>query len=417
VSVKLATNAAPVEGPRRPRARESAFFLAIMFLGYLAFTADRTVLSAVLKPVSSALGGSSSYFLGIAGTVWLASAQFIGVLAFVFLSGHLSDRYGQRRVILVGVGVFTAFTWLIGISNSLAEAFVFRLVSGFGEGLFWPAAMSAVANYFGKSKGLALGIFYAGFDVGGASGNVIGSATFALTSDWRTAFLFAPLVGIPVLAGAFVSKRTFDAAASKTGTLSLGKEALGLIRARRFNVVLGFAFLATWASVWQVAYLPYYYSTTLGASVPTAGLIGAVVLVSGMMGKLTVGRASDYVRRDRLLLLLSLAVVVFYGVFFSTSSFAAGVVAALAMGFFSSAIFPVMQALASDSAGGRTGGALGMTTTFQSVAAVVGTLLPGSLLSLGVGRALAVDAMIPALLMAGVALFLKEPRRTAFDER
>ena len=397
-------------------ARESAFFLAIMFLGYLAFTADRTVLSAVLKPISTALGGSSYYFFGIAGTAWLASAQFIGVLAFVLLSGHLSDRYGQRRVILLGVAVFTAFTWLIGFSNSLAEAFVFRLVSGFGEGLFWPAAMSAVANYFGRSKGLALGIFYAGFDVGGASGNAIGSATFALTSDWRTAFLFAPLVGIPVLAGVFVSKRTFGAAASKTGSLSLGKEALGLVKARKFSVILAFAFLATWASVWQVAYLPYYYATSLGASIPTAGLIGAGVLVSGMVGKLLVGRASDFVRRDRLLLLLSLAVVVIYGVFFSTSSFAVGVVTALAMGFFSSAIFPVMQALASDSSGGRTGGALGMTTTFQSVAAVVGTLLPGSLLSLGVGRALAVDAMIPAFLMMVAALFLGEPRRTSFDE-
>jgi ACS family hexuronate transporter-like MFS transporter len=393
-----------------PMAKGAAIFLAIMFLGYFAFTADRTVLSSVLKPISASLGASKVAFFGIVGTAWLAAAQFIGVLAFVLLSGHFSDRYGHRRVILVGVGVFTAFTWLIGVATNFQEAFLFRLVSGFGEGLFWPAAMSAVANYFGRSKGLALGIFYAGFDLGGATGNSVGSVTYALTSDWRTAFFVAPLLGLPVLAGVFGSRRTFSEAATKTGTLSLGRDALALLRRRGVSVILGFAFLATWASVWQVAYLPYYYSVALGASVPVAGLIAAAVLVSGMLGKVTLGRLSDSVRRDRLIFVLSLAVVVSYGVFFSTSDFVVGIGSALAMGFFSSGIFPVMQALASDSAGGKTGTALGLTTTFQSGAAVIGVLLPGALFSLGVGRALALGAMVPALLMAAVAFFLRETR-------
>jgi MFS family permease len=402
----------PDELVPRWRSRQGAFFLVIMFLGYLAFTADRTVLSSVLKPITSALAGGSTYFFGVAGTAWLASAQFIGVLAFVLLSGHLSDRHGQRKMIIAGVAVFTAFTGLMGISTNLAEAFGFRLVSGFGEGLFWPAAMSAVANYFGRSKGLALGIFYAGFDLGGASGNLIGSATYSLTSDWRPAFFVAPLLGIPVLIGALASRRTFADAATRAGALTMGREALDLLRRGRFSVVLTFAFLATWASIWQIAYLPYYYSTVLGAPVPVAGLIGATVLMAGMVGKVIVGRLSDSFRRDRLLSLLSVAVVASYVVFFSTSSFAAGVATALAMGFFSSAIFPVMQALASDSSGQRTGAALGLTTTFQSVAAVMGTLLPGSLLTLGVGKALAIDAMVPALLMVAFAFLLVDPGRS-----
>jgi len=389
------------------------WFLAIMFLGYFAFTADRTVLSAMLKPLSSALGAGGQYFFGIAGTAWLASAQFIGVLAFVLLSGHMSDRYGHRKVIIVGMAIFTAFTWLIGLATSVQEAFVLRLVSGFGEGLFWPAAMSAVANYFGRSKGLALGIFYAGFDIGGAAGNSIGSATFAATSDWRTAFFVAPLVGLPVLAGVFMSKGTFAEAATRTGTLSLGSDASALLKKKGVPVIMAFAFFGTWASVWQVAYLPYYYSDVLGASVPVAALIAAAVLISGMVGKVTLGRVSDVARRDRLLIWLSLAVVVFYAVFFSTSNFAFGIVVALAMGFASSAIFPIMQALAADSAGGRTGTVLGLTTTFQSVAAVVGTLVPGSLFSLGFGTAVALGAMIPAALTFVVALFLKETREKA----
>ena len=390
--------------------KAAAWFLAIMFLGYFAFTADRTVLSAMLQPLSASLGFGKTVSFGIAETAWLAAAQFMGVLAFVLVSGYLADRYGHRRVIMVGLAVFTAFTWLIGTASDFQQAFVYRLVSGFGEGIFWPAAMSAVANYFGRNKGLALGIFYAGFDLGGAAGNTIGSATFAITSDWRTAFFVAPLMGIPVLAGVFTSKKTFSVAATKTGTLSIGRDALGLLRSRRVSAIMAFAFLATWASVWQVAYLPYYYRSVFGTSVVQSGLTAAAVLLAGMVGKTVFGRLSDTVRRDRLLIFLSIVVVCLYGIFFASSDLGLAVVSAIAAGFFSSAIFPVMQALASDSAGGRTGTVLGLTTTFQSVAAVIGVLLPGALLSSGVKSAFAFGAIVPALAMTFAALLLHESR-------
>ena len=55
--------------------------------------------------------------------------------------------------------VFTAFTWLVAFSANFAEAFAFRLVSGVGEGMFWPVAMAFVADYFRAQKGMALGVF------------------------------------------------------------------------------------------------------------------------------------------------------------------------------------------------------------------------------------------------------------------
>ena len=401
------------KGAESSNGRSAAWFLAIMFLGYFAFTADRTVLSAMLQPLSSALGIGKAVSFGIAQTAWLAAAQFMGVLAFVLVSGYLSDRYGHRRVILVGLAVFTAFTWLIGTADNFEEAFVYRLLSGFGEGLFWPAAMSAVANYFGRNKGLALGIFYAGFDLGGAAGNTIGSVTFTITSDWRTAFFVAPLLGIPVLAGVFASKRTFSEATTKTGTLSIGKDALALLRRRRVSAIMAFAFLATWASVWQVAYLPYYYRSVFDTSVAQSGLTAAAVLMAGMVGKTVFGRLSDSFRRDRLIVSLSLVVVGLYGIFFASSDLGLAIVVAVAAGFFTSAIFPVMQALASDSSAGRTGTVLGLTTTFQSAAAVIGVLLPGALLPFGVRWAFALGAVIPAVAMAMASLLLRESRASA----
>jgi MFS transporter, ACS family, hexuronate transporter len=378
--------------------------LGILFLGYAVYASDRLVLSAVLKPMSTALG-LTDLQKGL-----LSSAQYVGVAALVFVAGSLSDRYGTRRIILLGVVVFTAFTWLVALSTNFAEAFAFRLVSGLGEGLFWPVAMSFVANYFRARKGLALGIFYVGFDVGQASGLSIGGATYAYTGDWRTAFLVAPIIGLAVVAGLFFTRSTFASADNRVGRIALGRDALDLARRRRTILIMAFALLATWASVWQVVFLPYYYSTALGASVSLAAYLSAGVSVTGALGKVVLGALSDTLRRDRMLALISGGVVVLYALFFSATSLYFGALIALFMGFLSSAVFPIVQSLMADSCEGRTGTGLGLTTSAQSVATVFAPTITAYLFYLGVGRALAIDALIPAVLMLAVALTLGEPR-------
>ncbi|MDA4125036.1 MAG: MFS transporter [Thaumarchaeota archaeon] len=382
----------------------SALFLAVMFVGYAAYAADRSVLSSMLKPLSTVLD-LTDLQKGL-----LSSAQYVGVLAFVFLAGHLSDRYGTRKIIILGVSVFTAFTWLIGLSTDFYQAFFFRLVSGFGEGIFWPVAMAAVANYFRMRKGLALGIFYVGFDAGMATGLTVGGTAFALTSDWRYAFFVAPLLGIAVVAGVFAARGAFASADGRVGRIALGRDALELLKGRRTQVLMLFAFLATWASVWQVVFLPYYYSAVLGLSIPLAAFLASAVAISGGLGKVILGGASDSWRRDRMLVAISAVVVILYAGFFSAPNVFVSAVMGLAMGFFSSSIFPVMQALMADSCDGNTGTALGLTTTAQSAATVLAPVITAYRFSFGVGGSLALNALVPAVAMLAVAVVLREPR-------
>ncbi len=180
---------------------QSAALLVIMTTGYAVYAVDRLVLSAVLAPLSTSLALTNSQ-IGLLG-----SAQYIGVTCVVFAAGYLSDRFGRWPVLISGLAVFTAFTWLIGFSSSFSEAFLFRLVSGFGEGAFWPVAMASVAGYFKGRKGLALGIFYVGFDAGSVAGLSIGGVAYTLTSSWRPAFFFAPLIGLVVIAAALIARR------------------------------------------------------------------------------------------------------------------------------------------------------------------------------------------------------------------
>ena len=375
-----------------------------MTLGYAIYAADRTVLASVLALMVPALT-LTNYQIGL-----LTSAQYIGVLCFVFLSGHLSDRYGRKTVIIVGIVVFTLFTWLIGLSSSFLEAFLFRLISGFGEGIFWPVAMAAVASYFKKRKGLALGIFYVGFDAGSVAGLSLGGLAYSFSGDWRTAFFAAPSIGLIVIVGAAWVKNEFGSSSEDEARIRLGKDALDLLKERNVILIMAFALLATWASVWQVVFLPYYFFKVLHFGVLSAALFSAVVAISGGAGKLVLGGASDVWRRNRMLVVISLAVVLAYAAFFATSNPILALWVAIVMGFFSSSIFPIMQALMADTCKGRTGTALGLTTTSQSVATVVSPIITALLFFMGVGRAVALGAMIPAVLTLLAALMLKDPR-------
>ncbi|HYB84466.1 MAG TPA: MFS transporter [archaeon] len=384
----------------------STLFLMVMTIGYAVYAADRTVLASVLALMVPALR-LTNYEIGLIG-----SAQYIGVLCFVFLSGHLSDRYGRKNVIILGIAVFTVFTWLIGFASNFLEAFVFRLISGFGEGIFWPVAMAAVASYFKNRKGLALGIFYVGFDAGSVAGLSLGGLAYSLSGDWRTAFFVAPSLGLLVIGGSARLKNEFQSSIGDAGRIRLGRDAFDLLKQRSVIVMMAFALVATWASVWQVVFLPYYFFKVLHIGILSSALFSAVVAVSGGVGKLILGGASDVWRRNRMLAVIALMVVLSYILFFATSSPILTLSVAIIMGFFSSSIFPIMQALMADICKGKTGTALGLTTSSQSVATVVSPIITASLFTIGVGKAVALNAMIPAALTLLLTLLLKDPRRS-----
>ena len=390
---------------RRKKDPSPIIFLLLISFGYAVYAIDRTVLSAVLVPISSSLS-LSNVEVGLLG-----SAQYIGVLCVVFLAGHFSDRYGQRSVLVWGVVVFTLFTWMIGFSSNFMQAFLFRLASGFGEGVFWPVAMASIATHFKQGKGLALGIFYVGFDVGSVAGLSIGGVVYYLASNWQPVFFVAPSIGLLVIAGIISQRDRFVADKETEKTIRLGRDALELLKRKQVLLLMIFGFLATWASVWQVVFLPYYYNKVLHFSVLNAAFLSSIVFVFGAMGKVALGGMSDTLKRNRMLALISFAIMLSYFLFFATSNPVLAFAGAISMGFFSASIFPILQALMADSCSGKVGTAMGLTTSAQSLATVISPVMTASLFVLGVGKALALDAMIPAAMAAILALALKETRR------
>lgn len=395
-SIEARTNGSSIQGSA---VRSRSYLLLItMALGYAVYAADRTVLQAVITAVKPDLG-LSDIQKGL-----LLSSQYVGVLAVVLLAGHLSDRFGKWKIILTGVVIFSVFTWLIAFAADFYQAMAFRLASGVGEGIFWPVAMSAVANYFGERKGFALGAFYVGFDAGGAGGSTIGGLSLSITSGWRAAFFVAPLLGLGVVAGLFLARSAFAEADSKVGSVTLGRDALSLLRKKETILIMAFAFVATYSvAAWQ-NYLTTYWNTFKGVDKDVAAYGYAAVLASGAVGKLVLGRASDRWSRKSILLGVSVASSILFALFFTVGSVFLGFLLALSVGFVSAAIFPVMQALVSDTCEGRTGTALGLTTTFQSTATVLSPTITAISLGQGGSSAIAFNVAAPMVIVTLIAV-------------
>ncbi len=267
----------------------------------------------------------------------LGSAQYLGVLGVVFLSGYFSDRFGRKKIILAGVIMFTTFTWTIAIAQNFFWAFLFRFLSGIGEGLFWPVAMAAVAETFSGRKGVSLGIFYVGFDVGSVAGLAAGAFVYTIFESWRYTFLLTPLAGIPVIIGILLSRNNLE-----TGNKMISGARI-VIKKNEIQAVMLFAFLATWASVWQVVFLPYYFYKVMHFGVLPSALLSSLVLLSGAVGKVVMGRVSDTIGREKVLLISSLLVVSSFLIFFFVSNFEVSFAGALMMGSSALPSFPLCK--------------------------------------------------------------------------
>jgi MFS transporter, Spinster family, sphingosine-1-phosphate transporter len=169
----------------------------INFLNYV----DRMVLAPLVPllkaPVEEGGLGLSSDKIGLLQLAFM----LVHSLASIPL-GLLADRYLRKRLIAIGVGVWSVATAAAGLANSFAQLFVARATVGIGEATYAPAASALISDRFSSAtRARALGVFQLGMVLGGAVGVVAGGIV-AGEWGWRAAFY---VVGVPGLVLAVVA--------------------------------------------------------------------------------------------------------------------------------------------------------------------------------------------------------------------
>ena len=234
------------------------WILAATVLGSSLTFIDGSALGVALPLIQSDLGA------GPAAVQWVSNAYLLTLGALVLIGGAAGDRFGRRRVFLIGVGLFTLASIACGLSPTVQALIGARAVQGVGAALLTPGALAVIgATFPPEERGKAFGTWAGAAAIFGMVGPLVGG-WLADHADWRAIFwINVPLAAATVaLTLRFVPESRDDQAR--------GLDALGALLA-----VAGLG-----AATWSLTAAP-----DLGWSHPwiIAGLVGGVVLLVGFV--------------------------------------------------------------------------------------------------------------------------------------
>lgn len=169
--------------------------LTATVLGSALSFVDATVVNIALPSLGADLG------VGTAGLTWVVNAYALTLAAFVLLGGALGDRYGRRRVFLVGVTVFALASALCGLAPGPGTLVLARAVQGVGAALLIPTSLAILqASFAPGDRARAIGAWSGLTGVAAAIGPFLGG-WLVQAASWRWVFLInLPLALIVVVA-------------------------------------------------------------------------------------------------------------------------------------------------------------------------------------------------------------------------
>lgn len=182
--------AAPAAAPP-PRRR---LMLALLCTAQAMLIIDITVVNIALPSIGADLG------LDREALTWIVTGYTLCFGGLMLLGGRLADLYGRRRMLLVGLALFTAASLAAGLAQAGPVLLGGRLAQGVGAALMAPAILSTVTTAFhGAERHRALALLSAIAGSGAAVGVLIGGV---LTDGpgWQWIFYINVPVGVAILA-------------------------------------------------------------------------------------------------------------------------------------------------------------------------------------------------------------------------
>jgi EmrB/QacA subfamily drug resistance transporter len=169
--------------------------LVVLCLGDLMIVLDTTIVNVALPSIREDLGFSET------SLAWVVNAYLLTFGGFLLLGGRLGDLFGQRRMFLGGVSLFTLASVSCGLATSQGMLVAARAIQGVGGAVVSAVALSLIMGLFvdAAERAKAMGVF--GFVMaGGGSLGVLLGGLLTDTLDWHWIFLVNVPIGIAVLA-------------------------------------------------------------------------------------------------------------------------------------------------------------------------------------------------------------------------
>jgi EmrB/QacA subfamily drug resistance transporter len=195
---------------------------ALLAVAFFMTIVDLTIVNVFLPTIGRDLHFSAT------SLQWVVTAYALTFGGFMLLGGRAADLLGRRRILMVGLALFTAASLEAALSTSQVSLIAARAVQGLGAAIMLPAALSIVMNMFaeGAERNKALGI-WGGLGAGGATVGVIAGGLLTRYAGWQYIFYLNVPIGAVALAlvprivpesRLATTRRRFDALGALTGT-------------------------------------------------------------------------------------------------------------------------------------------------------------------------------------------------------
>ena len=177
--------------------------LGVISLASIVISVDQTALNVALPTLVRQLHPTRS------GLQWIADGYTLTNAVLLLLGGALGDRFGRKRIFLVGLSIFGLGSLTAALVHSTGPLIGTRVAMGLGAAWMMPGTLSIIATTFsGRQRANAIGIWAGVNGIGTAAGPVVGG-TLLQHFWWGSIFLInVPLVAVALLVGSRVLRES-----------------------------------------------------------------------------------------------------------------------------------------------------------------------------------------------------------------
>lgn len=180
--------------------RQKLIIMGAVMTGMFLAALDQTIVGTALPKILTE-------FNALEQLSWVVTAYLLASTIAVPISGKLSDIFGRRRLLMIGVTIFVIASMLCGISQNIWQLIAYRALQGIGGGILFANSFAIIGDLFsmrerGKWQGLLGAVFGLSSLIGPLLGGFLTDAhTFAgITTNWRWTFY----INVPIGLAAFL---------------------------------------------------------------------------------------------------------------------------------------------------------------------------------------------------------------------
>ncbi|MDP9271357.1 MAG: MFS transporter [Chloroflexota bacterium] len=341
--IEATVDTVPDDSPLHVSSRARFEILGAVLLGLFLSALDQTIVGPILPKIVTELHGVDYY-------TWVVTAYLLTSTVTVPIYGKLSDLFGRKPMLMIGIGLFLFGSALSGLSQTMWQLIAFRAIQGLGAGALFPISLAVIGDLFtprerGKYQGLFGAVFGIAFLVGPGLGGTItdnfswhwvfyvnlpiglialGVIAWLLPTvrrpgasrniDYAGVLTFAAAI-VPILIGLTNAENGNWGSLGVWGLLVLGAVFLGifiwvesrakepmiplhLFRIRTFSISMIAVFTAMFGFFGAVVFLPLWFQVVQGSSATESGykllpFLFGLILSSVISGQL-VSRTGHY---------------------------------------------------------------------------------------------------------------------------